>query len=81
MTTHGSHRCLCAYLDDPTECGGPAEQVVVTDRFGHTLPGCVDHAATLISRVDGTRVLLGPDGQPGDAFEAFGRGVTARCAA
>jgi hypothetical protein len=63
--------CAAAHIDDPRPCDGPADAVVVRDKFGGEASGCVRHAAAMLAAVDGSTVHAGS--VPGAAIEAFKR--------
>ncbi|WP_369778317.1 hypothetical protein [Streptomyces sp. R33] len=62
-------RCIAAHPEDPTNCAGPRDAVIVLDSHGGKAAGCEHHAARLLASLDGARVE--PGSIPGAAARAF----------
>lgn len=64
-------RCGAAHAEDGSPCDGPAGAVRIVDQTDAEVLGCVHHGSALLASVEGVRVYVGPDGQPGDALAAY----------
>ncbi|WP_079404793.1 hypothetical protein [Streptomyces sp. 3211] len=62
-------RCVAAHSEDPTNCAGPRDAVIVLDSHGGRAAGCERHAARLLASLDGAHVE--PGSVPGAATRAF----------
>jgi hypothetical protein len=65
-------RCAAAHRLDKRRCDGQRDAVLVMDRTGVAVEGCVLHGAVLLTTVDDGRVAL-PKGPDGAAIEVFRR--------
>ncbi|MFE1781331.1 hypothetical protein ACFW9F_01725 [Streptomyces sp. NPDC059506] len=52
-------RCRAAHPEDPAACTGAGDAVVVADRAGTRVPGCVLHAARMLASLNGGTVHPG----------------------